>query len=588
MSEEFQGEVEFSNQTYVKGWAFNPVNPKAIVELDVICDGHPFGKIRCDAFRWDKKNQGHGDGTCGFMYKIPSELQDGHTHELTFLFTATRTEVAGSPVRIGNRADKDATPYHCSSLLHHRVLVVSPHPDDESIGLGGSLYLHCQNEDPTKVVFLTDGAQGDFRNEYATDEYVELRAQEAKSACSVLGIDDLDFWGLPDSKLQADEHTVNRLVELLQQYAPTLIYAPSPLEWHPDHKAAAEILWQALNKSKNLHALVAFYEIYHPLRVNVLIDISSAVSAKTAACNTYVSQLKNAPHTEIAIGMNRYRSLSVCNQAEYVEGFYVMRSEQIAGREPWYFFREQFAPSLKKFSNATPLVSILVRTKDRPVLLQDALSSIAMQKYPNIEAVVVNDGGEDVTEIVQQFQKLIPVRYFSFEQTAGRSAAANKGLALAKGKYINLLDDDDILYTNHVARLVDFLETTAETSAFSDHEMGIYRWDTSGQRYCDEMRAGLEEDFNPVNFAKVNSIPSMCMMFRADLLTQINGFDEELEYLEDWDFWLRLTQHSIPSRLPGITAQYRVFRRNVPDRPGYDYQVWREKVEAKHSLRVSK
>ena len=74
------------------------------------------------------------------------------------------------------------------------------------------------------------------------------------------------------------------------------------------------------------------------------------------------------------------------------------------------------------------------------------------------------------------------------------------------------------------------------------------------------------------------------MMFRADLVEKVGGFDLELDFLEDWDFWLRLSQISLPSRLPGVSAQYRVFRQSIADMPGYDYQVWKERVLAKHRL----
>ncbi len=49
----------------------------------------------------------------------------------------------------------------------------------------------------------------------------------------------------------------------------------------------------------------------------------------------------------------------------------------------------------------SPLVSIIVRTKNRPVLLAEALQSIAEQTYPKIEIIVVNDGGDDVSEVIR-------------------------------------------------------------------------------------------------------------------------------------------------------------------------------------------
>ena len=85
-------------------------------------------------------------------------------------------------------------PYHATDLTGKKVLVFAPHPDDETIGCGGSLALHIKAGDPVKVVFLTNGAKGDSSGEIAKESYVELRKDEANKACAFLGVTDLEFW----------------------------------------------------------------------------------------------------------------------------------------------------------------------------------------------------------------------------------------------------------------------------------------------------------------------------------------------------------------------------------------------------------
>ena len=70
-------------------------------------------------------------------------------------------------------------PFHSTDLTGKRVLVLAPHPDDETFGCGGSLALHAEAGDPVKVVFLTNGAAGEASGKTDKGQYVKLRQNEA-------------------------------------------------------------------------------------------------------------------------------------------------------------------------------------------------------------------------------------------------------------------------------------------------------------------------------------------------------------------------------------------------------------------------
>ncbi len=104
--------------------------------------------------------------------------------------------------------------------------------------------------------------------------------------------------------------------------------------------------------------------------------------------------------------------------------------------------------------NNNPLVSIIVRTKDRPKLLKRALESIAAQTYRPIEAIVVNDGGCELDiEELKSILGDVSLNYVRLEKNTGRAHAGNVGIENAKGEYIGFLDDDDVLYPEHVAEI---------------------------------------------------------------------------------------------------------------------------------------
>ncbi len=114
----------------------------------------------------------------------------------------------------------------------------------------------------------------------------------------------------------------------------------------------------------------------------------------------------------------------------------------------------------------TPLVSILIRTVDRPAWLREALASCANQTYPHIEVVVIEDGPERSREIVDTFRDRLAIRYSATRQPVGRARAGNLALAEARGEWLNFLDDDDLFFADHVEVLVAAARAANVANAF--------------------------------------------------------------------------------------------------------------------------
>ncbi|MBI5591128.1 MAG: PIG-L family deacetylase [Deltaproteobacteria bacterium] len=219
-------------------------------------------------------------------------------------------------------------PFHSTDLTGRRVLVLAPHPDDETIGCGGSLALHTGAHDPVKVIFLTNGAKGDMSGRYEKHAYVTLRQEEARSACACLGVTDIEFWPYEDRELSVSHEARGRIFDTLRAYQPDLVYVPSPLEFHPDHRAACSFLCAAV-QMYNGPCSVAFCEINQPLRVNLLVNITSVLERKVSALKVYESQLFERNYDEIAIALNRFRSMTLTKDVTHAEGFSLWSSEMI-------------------------------------------------------------------------------------------------------------------------------------------------------------------------------------------------------------------------------------------------------------------
>ena len=136
--------------------------------------------------------------------------------------------------------------------------------------------------------------------------------------------------------------------------------------------------------------------------------------------------------------------------------------------------------SYRKHQNH-PLVSVIVPTYNRPDTLKKALESIALQTYKHIEAIVVNDAGEDVSGVINTFQDRLSIKYLVHNKNKGLAASRNTGINSAIGKYIAYLDDDDIYYPDHIETLANFLENndykvayTDAYRAYQEKEDGVY------------------------------------------------------------------------------------------------------------------
>jgi glycosyltransferase involved in cell wall biosynthesis len=193
-----------------------------------------------------------------------------------------------------------------------------------------------------------------------------------------------------------------------------------------------------------------------------------------------------------------------------------------------------------------PLVSIIVRTKDRPGLLKRALQSIAAQTYRPIEVVLVNDGGCDLdVEELKTILGDVSLNYIRLEKNTGRAHAGNVGIENAKGEYIGFLDDDDEFYQEHVETLVGYMLMNNSSVAYTSVE-----FKENGQK---KWIFGKKFSFNELLIA--NYIPLIALLFKADFIKSFR-FDESFELYEDWDMLIRVGEVSDFLFVNKITAIY--------------------------------
>jgi len=207
-----------------------------------------------------------------------------------------------------------------------------------------------------------------------------------------------------------------------------------------------------------------------------------------------------------------------------------------------------------------PLVTIIVRTIQRPLYLRETLKSIVNQTYRPLEVIIIEDGPAASKAVIEEFISVpgISLTYYSTGIRSGEARAGNEALRLATGDFINFLDDDDLLYPDHVEVLVQALLShrplykAAYTASF------IVEATYTREAILCHTFIHYFNHYSKDKLKKRNLFPVQAVMFHRDLYDSLGGLDEGLEALDDWDMWLRYSKATDFLVVEKTTSEFRI------------------------------
>jgi hypothetical protein len=193
-----------------------------------------------------------------------------------------------------------------------------------------------------------------------------------------------------------------------------------------------------------------------------------------------------------------------------------------------------------------PLVSVVIRSMAR-ASLGDALASIAAQDHPRIEALVVAACGPR-HPLPPETAGPHRVRFIAGDVPRSRPQAANAGIDAARGDWITFLDDDDLLLPAHVSGLVE-----AQRNAGACRVVCTL----ACARFADGGEQTIGQPFALIELYQRNFIHLSMALVSRELLALGCRFDESLEMLQDWDFFIQCAQHTHFHFEPRRTFEWR-------------------------------
>lgn len=216
--------------------------------------------------------------------------------------------------------------FDCAELPAGPWLVFAPHADDETFGMGGSLIKAHAAGLKTHVVVLTDGAMGGD-----AENLIAIRREEVEQATQILGVTSLQCWSEPDRGLAVSNAVIQRIRETIGRLHPQSVFFPGPMELHPDHRAAALLVWKALQLSRTQLPPVALYsyEISVQNPANMLVDITEQIVTKEKAMAVYASQNGLNSYPELVLALDKARTFTLPAHVTHAEAFFRYAAEDL-------------------------------------------------------------------------------------------------------------------------------------------------------------------------------------------------------------------------------------------------------------------
>ncbi|NEX19367.1 glycosyltransferase [Thiorhodococcus mannitoliphagus] len=426
-----------------------------------------------------------------------------------------------------------------------RVLVIARQCGDELVGCGGALLAHLSRQDPVSVIFLEAPL---------TPARMPDSPDEACVSADMLGYGRPTGLGLAPGEIRYSETLIATLGDQIDGFGPDLIYSCAPTEPLAANRWIGLSVAEALRRSGRSCRL-AFFEMDALLQPNMLLDITRHKGRKAQALSRMAADGPEATLGRAA----RARAILASSGEEArdpsVEAFFLLEADALRRSRPGgpaslLLTAARASDAAESLRVPAPLVSVIVRSMARPELA-DALNSIALQTYPNIETIVVQASAGPPMSCPERVGH-VPVRLLRGDGALPRSHAANLGLEHARGEYLAFLDDDDWWLPEHLAALVPLMSAGPERAVYS------------GVRCVREAEGdwveahGFNAAFEPDRLLVENFIPIHSVLFHRSLYEEGCRFDPALDVYEDWDFWVQVSRLTGMRHHAEITAIYRL------------------------------
>jgi len=219
-----------------------------------------------------------------------------------------------------------------------------------------------------------------------------------------------------------------------------------------------------------------------------------------------------------------------------------------------------------------PSISIIIISYNSGKFISRAIESVFAQTFGDFELIIINDGSTDNTkEIISSFEDN-RIKYFENEANRGIVFSRNRGLKLARGNYIGMLDADDIAHTNKFELQIDFLEKNPEFGMVGSWAKFI---DAKGETVPGGWKLKAKSEAIPAIMLFKNYFLQSAVLYRKECISGYS-FKDGFEIGEDYLIWYEILKKWKAWNLQQYLLDYRVHEKSITQN-NHDYKRQKEK-----------
>ncbi len=205
-----------------------------------------------------------------------------------------------------------------------------------------------------------------------------------------------------------------------------------------------------------------------------------------------------------------------------------------------------------------PQTTILIPAYNCGKYILDTLTSVLNQSYVNYELLVIDDGSTDNScEIIKSIAD-DRIVFLQNPKNVGIVKTLNRGIGLARGKYIARMDADDVMLGNRLQEQIDFLENNLDYGMVG----GWYKVTDEEGETLDCLKTVLAHEDIKVGLIFTNQFAHSSVTMRTALAKQLK-YKQDFIYTEDYDLWCRMAEITKVANLPLFHLSYRWYPNNT-------------------------